>query len=151
MEEKQKIGGWLLLLGAQLILSFLIYTYSLRQYIGFFNTTTWTKLSIMQDSFLWKTFFICQSVLFILLIISGLFVLLQFAYRKRKFRNYYIIFMIISIIGFLGLYLIASKIDTYPIESISGYKTAIFGHIIWFVIWVNYLFKASRPKLTFIN
>ena len=87
MEEKQKIGGWLLLLGAQLILSFLIYTYSLRQYIGFFNTTTWTKLSTMQDSFLWKTFFICQSVLFILLILSGLFVLLQFAYRKRKFRN----------------------------------------------------------------
>jgi len=151
MEEKQKIGGWLVLLGAQLILSFLIYTYSLRSYIGFFNTANWTKLSIMQDSFLWKTFFICQPALFILLILSGLFVLSQFFFKKRNFRNYYILFMIISIIGFLVLYLIASKIETYPIESISSYKTAIFGHVIWSVIWINYLFKSSRPKLTFIN
>ena len=151
MEEKQKIGGWLLLLGAQLILSFLLYTYSLSQYIGFFNATNWIKLSTYQNSFLWKAFFICQAALFILLILCGLFVLLQFFYRKQKFRNYYILFMIISITGFLGLYLIASKIETYPVKSISGYKTAIFGHVIWSAIWINYLFKASRPKLTFIN
>ena len=151
MENKQKIGGWLLLLGTQLILSFLIYTYSLKTYIGIFNTTSWTKLSTMEDSLLWKTFFICQTALFIILMLAGLFVLLQFFYRKRNFRNFYILYMIISIIGFIGIYVIVSKIDTCPIESISKYKTAIFGHVIWSVIWINYLYKASRPNLTFIN
>jgi hypothetical protein len=151
MEQKQKIGGWLLLLGTQLILACLIYVHSLSSYIGLINGISWKKLSMMEDSFLWKAFFIGQTSLFMVLIVFGLFVLLQFFHRKRGFFNYYILYMIISIIGYLSLYLIVSKIETYPSESISGYKTAIFGHVIWSVIWINYLFKASRPKLTFVN
>jgi hypothetical protein len=151
MTEGKNIGGWLILMGLQIMITIFIAIYAMKSYIDFFLSPDFRNTNNLETFSRWKVLFIYETVLYAFMIIGGVFIFIKFLRQKLRFRNFYSIFMILCIIGYILSYLFASRIEPVPIAKISELERSIFGYIVWSAIWISYLFKGKRPQETFIN
>jgi hypothetical protein len=150
MSNDTKIRGWLILLGLQIVTILLIAITTAKTYIDSIRFS-WTSITEVEGALFRKVFIIYNTLFYLLMTFGGIFILVIFLSKKQRFRDYYSIYMVFIIIGYIGEYLIVSKMDSSFIKYLSEIEATIFVNIIWSAIWISYLFKAKRPQYTFIN
>jgi hypothetical protein len=151
MSYYKRIGGWLLLLGFQLILTALYSGYGLLRYITMYISPVWIKSKNINNLDSLRNLFYFETGLYFFLLIGSIIVLIKFVNRLARFRDFFAAFMIISIIGYVINYFLASRVNTYPDTDLIKKSTYLFASIIWTSIWLIYLFKSDRANNTFTN
>jgi hypothetical protein len=149
--EGKNIGGWLFLMGFQIMITIFIAIYALKNYIDFFLSPDFKNVLNLESFSQWKILYIYETGFYSYMIIGGTFIFIKFLTKKQRFRDFYSLFMILCILGYIISYLIASRVHGLPISKISELERSILGYLIWSAIWISYLFKGMRPQVTFIH
>ncbi|WP_408008585.1 DUF2569 domain-containing protein [Pseudalkalibacillus sp. A8] len=156
------IAGWLILIVAGLLLVPIIRLYALYQsYVTVYDTPAWSLLTEpgngMYHAWFAPTFFIGAAVDYVIIILSliALWLLFQRSPSFPKFMIYFLVGVTIYSLadGFVTNWIFSSlPISEEMLAYIKNqsYRQQI-GSLISCLIWVPYLLKSKRVKVTFLK
>lgn len=149
MPENKKIGGWLILLGIQLLSILIFYSNSLIGHIRVKNQYSSIMSNSKFDSI--KSYFQIEAIIYGLLLIGTVYILVLFFNKRSTFRSIYALYMTLTILGFGALSIIAGNIEYLPKFRAEEFRIYVLSNVVWFAIWISYLYKSPRAKSTFNN
>ena len=151
--EHKKIGGWLILIGFQLIVTILISIYVLLQYKDLLKSEDWITLKQLDstDALAFIRFSYYEIIMNILILLIAPIIIVRFFNMSSLFKDYYSIYMIVIVVLLIIDYLLITKIDNLADAKTNQITRSIFAYIIWGAIWISYLYKGKRPSQTFVN
>ena len=149
----KKIGGWLILLGFQLIATILISIYMLTQYYDLFRSEDWIALKQLNNSVASALIisFYYEVIMYVLILLITSIVIIRFFNKSHHFKDYYAIYIVVLVILLIIEYLLASKLEADINTKINQIRSSILAYIFWGAIWITYLYKGRRPSQTFVN
>ena len=140
------MGGWLYLF-ALLVFSAPIwltqYTYNI--FTATFTESTWAELAQNITQF-WAISQIISIAVFVMLTVLALYNCYLFIGKRRTFPRHYIWFMAFTLSA-----LLADMLIIVPQEFWQEYWPIIINQSIACAIWIPYLLKSMRVKITFIK
>jgi len=156
-EEKslEGLGGWLILVGAGIVLSPLKITASIfTLYYEIFSSDVWEALTTPGSEVynsLWARVIISEIAINIILVIAWLFIAFLFFSKKMKFPKYYIGVLLFTFAFIItDIFLIQTVAPNEPLfgpETIKG----LIQISIATLIWGPYMLISKRVKATFIK
>lgn len=149
--ENKRLGGWLILLGFQLIGTVFISMYSLNQYFKFILSSDWKtyrQLDLM-DGFVWLSYY--EIFMYSIILLISPIIITKYLNKSVNFKKYYSTFIVGSVVLYVIDYIIAYETKSTSDLKINQIIHSIFSYIIWGAVWINYLYKGKRPMMTFVN
>ena len=136
------IGGWLYVVAIGVVANPLYAALSLSKIIG--EDSNWLYLSLSYKALFWGR----VQFLVVMLLISA-YVAFLFFNKRRKLPTWYMGPLLLSItFGIIDLMVIILLQPNVPIDTlIAGLTT----QVVWAAIWIPYMFKSERVKLTFVE
>lgn len=149
--ENKRLGGWLILLGFQLIGTVFISMYSLNQYFNLILSSYWKtyRQNDLMNGFVWLSYY--EIFMYSIILLISPIIITKYLNKSVNFKKYYSIFIVGLVALFLIDYIIAYETKLMSDLKINQITNSIFSYIIWGVIWINYLYKGRRPIMTFVN
>jgi len=154
-ENLKGLSGWLILVGLGVVLSPIRLIFVVNQVYGsIFFDGTWALISSKDSEFYnpyLASLIIIEIIYNILMIIACIYLIYLFFTKHYRFPSIYIIITIITIVFIpLDAYMVYLLVPDQPIFDEETAKE--FGRVIFFaMIWVPYLLKSKRVKVTFVE
>ena len=144
MHNLKGIGGWLILVAVGVVTNPLAALNSLVEYPSVFSDESFQFLSLPIKAFVWGEVLFWGMMLFI-----SAYVVFLFFKKKRDFPNWYIgIFLLLIAFGIIDMMVFNLLM---PEESLEELIAALVRTVIQAAIWIPYMFKSERVRLTFVE
>lgn len=149
------ISGWLILvaIGIVIIPSGSVYQIA-ANFPALIDSGIWKELTSPGSSFynpLFAAFLLAASIVSILLILAQLYLAFLFFFKKSLLPKWYIVVAIVTFILLLLAIWIPSLIFADKTAIGSALIIATGASFLLNLIWIPYMLKSKRVKLTFVN
>jgi len=141
LEIKTGLGGWLTLVGFNIVLSVLYALVVFFTYLMILIGGTSTDLLILISEFIVNTAFL----------LFGSYLIILFFKKKKLFRKLYAYYISLTFLWVLvdGIAVTWMLSEIQNMDSETLYAIARNG--VWFVIFLPYILRSKRVKFTFVN
>jgi len=144
MNNLKGIGGWLVLVAIGVIAGPIHALNNFSEYPSLIAGENFQLIDFSFKAFVWS-----EAVFFALMILVTVYVAFLFFKKRREFPSWFV--------GTLTAYIAFTLFDAVyaawlmPEMPISDSLGIIFGQMIQAAIWIPYMFKSERVRLTFVE
>jgi hypothetical protein len=144
MNDLKGIGGWLITVAIGVIVNPLYVLNTLSEYPSLFSGEYFQLLSLSSKAFIWG-----EALFFGVMLLVSVYVAFLFFKKRREFPNWFIGTMLL----WIAFFTIDAMVFTllFPEEPLIELITLIFRQVIQAAIWIPYMFKSERVRLTFVE
>ena len=144
MNNLKGIGGWLYVVAIGVVANPLFILISLSEYPSIISGEGFEFLSLSIKAFVWG-----EMLFWGMMLLISAYVVFLFFKKKRDFPNWFItIFLLLIAFSIIDTMVFNLLLPEEPLNDMIG---AIIRVVIQAAIWIPYMFKSERVRLTFVE